>query len=58
MLHGLAALSGEFVLWAEDSELPARLPRPLRGSAPTPHPFAASVGELLGVEATPAVQCE
>ncbi|HJP73127.1 MAG TPA: DEAD/DEAH box helicase [Pseudonocardiaceae bacterium] len=54
MLHGLAALSGEFVIWAEDADLPARLPRPLRGSAAKPHPFAAPVGELLDVEAAPA----
>ena len=57
MLHGPAALSGEFVLWAEDAELPARLPRPVRGSVARPHPFAASaqtLARLLGGESAPA----
>src|SRR5205807_433375 len=57
VLHGLAALSGEFVFWAEDAELPARLPRPVRGSAATPHPFAApaeTMSRLLGVDAAPS----
>ncbi|HEY4019207.1 MAG TPA: ATP-dependent helicase, partial [Pseudonocardiaceae bacterium] len=56
VLHGLATLSGEFVLWAEDADLPARLDRPLRGSAARPHPFAASaltLARLLGAEAVP-----
>jgi hypothetical protein len=57
VLHGLAALSGEFVFWAEDADLPARLPRPVRGSAARPHPFAApaeTIGALLGTEAATA----
>jgi hypothetical protein len=56
VLHGLAALSGEFVLWAEDSDRPARLNRALRGSAARPHPFAASaetIGRLPGAEPVP-----
>ena len=57
MVHGLAALSGEFVFWAEDAQLPTRLPRAVRGNAARPHPFAAEgglLGPLLGAEAAPA----
>jgi superfamily II DNA or RNA helicase len=56
VLHGLAALSGEFVLWAEDADAPSRLARALRGNAARPHPFAASaevLGRLVGAEAAP-----
>ncbi len=56
MLHGLAALSGEFVLWAEDADAPSRLARPVRGDAVRPHPFAASaemLDRLVGAEAAP-----
>ncbi|HEX3782430.1 MAG TPA: DEAD/DEAH box helicase [Pseudonocardiaceae bacterium] len=51
MLHASVSATGEFVLWAEDADLPARLARglrgPARGTAAAAHPFAATGKTLL-----------